>query len=92
MALVKRQSASSKSIIIGLIIVVVAVVSFFVYKKFVLDAGTTNTTNNGPVSGSVISSFGEGLLNDPSFTELRPTTITPTIDENTDKGQPQPFQ
>jgi len=92
MALVKRQTASSKTIIIAVIIVVVAVLSYFLYKKFVLDVAVTNTTNTGTGASGVITSFGEGLLNEPTFTELQPTTITPTVDVNKDPGQPQPFQ
>ena len=92
MALVKRQSASSKTILIAVIILVVGVLGFFVFQRFFLQAGTGTVTNTGGQSGGVISGLGEETLNENKFTELHSRTVNNSVNLKTDTGQHQPCQ
>jgi anionic cell wall polymer biosynthesis LytR-Cps2A-Psr (LCP) family protein len=92
MALVKRQSTSSKTIVIGVVVVVVVVLGYFLFQKFYLNPESTNTKNSSNSSGRVITNFGESLLNDAQFNELQTLTVNTSVNLNTDAGQEQPFQ
>ena len=91
MALVKRQSASSKPIIIGIVVILVGGIGYFLFQKFYLNAGTTNTSNTSSSTSKVITNFGESILEEPKFTELESLTVNTSVNINA-AGQAQPFQ
>lgn len=92
MALVKRQNNNTKIIGIAAAILVVGVTGYFLFNKFYLQAGSSSVVKNQKHSGQVISNFGEALLNDHRFTGLTPYQTNISLDNNTEVGQPTPFQ
>lgn len=92
MALAKKNSNSSRVIVVSLVIVMVAVVGYVLFREFFLKTGGVNdNTGTSNRDQAVISNFGEAILNDPRFTTLKPTNIDITADANRDGGQPNPF-
>lgn len=93
MALVKKTSSSTRLVIVGLIVVVVAGVGWLLFRQFFLNPGTGGSTVNGADrSRAIITNFGESILNDSRYTELRSFGETVSADANVDGGQAQPFR
>lgn len=91
MALAKRQSNSTRLMVIGVVIVAVAGIGYLVYREFFtkpvdVTANTVNATKR------VITNFNESVLSDPRYTTLKSYDATVNADANTDGGQSQPFQ
>lgn len=91
MALVKRQTNSTRLLIIGAVIVVVGVIGYFLSQQFFSSMGS-NLTNQTIGGRTVITNFGEAILNDSRYTDLQTYGSNINVDVNTESGQPQPFQ
>ncbi len=93
MALVKKRSSNSRLVIVGLVIVIVAGVGWLLFRQFFL-----NPEAGGPSAGgdnrsrAIITNFGESILNDSRYTDLRSFGGTVSADANADGGQAQPFR
>lgn len=91
MALVKRQNNSTRLLMIMAVVVVVGAVGFFLARQFFSSSGGPVLTNS-TTGRTVITNFGETILNDSRYTDLQPYGSTINVNANTDAGQPQPFQ
>ncbi len=91
MALVKKQNNNGRMVIIAVVVVVVGGIGYFLFQQLYLK---NSSVPSGPTGGGrqVITNFGEAVLNDDRFKQLRPFGTTVNVDMNTDTGQPQPFQ
>lgn len=93
MALVKKRSNSSRFTIIGVVVILVAVVGFLLYRQLYLLPGQEGAAaNSSGRSRSVITNFGESILNDGRFTELQSYGTSVSADANVDGGQILPFR
>lgn len=91
MALVKRQTNSTRLIIIVVVVAVVGVIGYVLSQQ--LFSGPSSTNVNGPTSGrTVTTNFGETILNDSRYTDLQTYGVNLNVDVNAESGQPQPFQ
>ncbi len=91
MALVKRQSNSTRLFIVSGVILAIGVVGYFLSRSYFSSSGATNTTT-GPAGRQVITNYGEAILNDSRYTDLQTYGTNLNVDVNTESGQPQPFQ
>lgn len=92
MALVKRQSNSTRLIIIMSVVVVVAGIGFFLARQYLSGPAGNQSNGSGPASKRVITNFGESILNDSRYTDLKTYGLNLNVDANTQAGQPEPFQ
>lgn len=93
MALAKRKSNSTRMVIIGLVVLVVAGIGYVLFRQFFLNPGAnTNDALNANRGKTVITNFGEAILNDSRFTTLKTYDVVVNADAETDGGQANPFQ
>lgn len=93
MALAKKKSNSSRLVIIGIVVVVVVGIGYVLFRQFFLNDGVgTNGAANTNHGKSVITNFGETILNDPRFTTLKSYDVSINTNAETDGGQANPFQ
>ncbi len=91
MALVKRQTNSTRLLLIFAVVVVVGAVGYFLSRQLFSTSVGVNINVPGS-SQTVITNFGEQILNDSRYTQLQTYGGSVQVDLNTDIGQPQPFQ
>lgn len=91
MALQKKSSNSTRTIVIGVVIVIVAGVGYLLYQQFFGSAADTSTNPAVNSTRPVVTNFGESILNDPRYTSLKSYDVTTNADANTDGGQINPF-
>jgi len=91
MALVKKQSNSTRLVVIGVVIIAVAGIGYLLFQQF---TSTSSTANSAVGAGhpKIITNFGESILQDSRFTNLKHFGTNISVNVNTDSGQPQPFQ
>lgn len=93
MALAKKKSNSTRLVIIGLVIVVVAGIGYVLFQQFFIKSGdATNDTLGVNRNKAVVTNFGESILLDPRFTNLKSYDVTINANAETDGGQANPFQ
>lgn len=93
MALAKKKSNSTRLVIIGLVVLIVAGIGYVLFRQFFLNDGlNTNDALNASGGKQVITNFGEEILSDPRFTNLKSYDVTINTNAETDGGQAQPFQ
>lgn len=93
MALAKKKSNSTRLVIIGLVVLVVAGIGYVLFRQFFLNpAANTNDALNANRGKTVITNFGEAILNDSRFTTLKTFDVVVNADAATDGGQANPFQ
>ena len=93
MALVKKNSSSTRMVIIGVVIIAVLGIGYLLFKQFFLNSNSANTNANGTSqTRKVITNFGESILNDSRFNTLHSYDVSINADANTDGGQINPFQ
>lgn len=95
MALVKRQTSSSRLIVISVGIAVAAIIGFVLYRQ--LSAPTVNPgAANGAVSRPTpITNFGEAILNDSRYKDLKQysgANLNDNVNLAPDARNPNPFQ
>lgn len=93
MALVKKQSNTTRLFVIAAVIIAVGGIGYFLFQQFFLKVPETNTST-GVVPGQrgVITNFGESILNDSRYTQLQPFGTTINVNAADNPGQPNPFQ
>lgn len=90
MALQKKQSSSSRFIVIGIIVVVVLGIGYLLFQQFYLGAQVNQNVNQSQSrTNRVITSFGEGILQDPRYKALIEYGTPPV---NPTSTNPNPFQ
>lgn len=93
MALVKKQSNSSRLIIMAVAVLVVGVIGFVLYQQVVLKTNTPGkTSSTAPRHPSIITNFGESIVSDPRYLELKPYGQPLSVNAETDGGQTNPFR
>lgn len=93
MALVKKRSSGNRTIIIGVVIVIVVGVGYLLYQQYFINGGAGGATNaSQSARPTVITNYGESILNDSRFTQLRSYGSTIHADANVDGGQTEPFR
>lgn len=90
MALQKKNSSSSRFVVIGIIVAVVGVAGFFLFQQFYLNStGTEATNSTADRTNRVIRTFGENILQDPRYQGLVQYGTEPIEPAGTN---PNPFQ
>lgn len=93
MALAKKRSNSTRIVVIAAVIIAVAGIGYVLFNQFFLnDDGASNSANSATRGSSVITEFGESILNDSRFTNLKSFDASVNADANRDGGQPNPFR
>lgn len=91
MALQKRNTSSTRTIVIAVVILAVAGVGYLLYQQLFVNANDTNSSTFTNGTRPVVNSFGESILNDSRYTTLRSYDVTTNADANVDGGQINPF-
>lgn len=92
MALVKKKSNSTRVFIIAAVIVGLAVIGYFLVPRL-FESKNASNLNTLPLGRQpIITDFGESILNDPRFKELKPFNVNLDVNANRDAGQRNPFQ
>jgi hypothetical protein len=90
MALQKKNSSSSRFVVIGIIVVIVGVAGFFLFQQFYLNStGTEAINSTTDRTNRVIRTFGEDILQDPRYQGLEQYGTEPIEPAGTN---PNPFQ
>lgn len=93
MALAKKRSNNTRIIVISAVIIAVAGIGYVLFNQFFLkDDAATRSANSAAKNSSVITEFGESILNDSRFTTLKSFDASVNADANRDGGQPNPFR
>lgn len=93
MALAKKNSNSTRTIIIAAVIIAVAGIGYVLYQQFFLNPGSSTATDlTTSRTKSVITNFGESILTDPRYTTLKSFDQSVNADANRDGGQINPFR
>lgn len=93
MALAKKRSPASRLVIIAAVVIAVAGIGYVLFREFFLtDRGLEGNANAANRSKSVITNFGESILNDPRYTTLKSYDMSVNADANRDGGQVNPFR
>ncbi len=92
MALVKRQSNTTRMMIILAVVVVVGVVGYVLAKQYFSSTAGNANANTVSTGRTVTTNFGEQILNDSRYTGLQTFGTNLNVDVNSQSGQPQPFQ
>lgn len=92
MALVKKKSNSNRIIVIAIGIILLAGVGYFLFTELYLKSQDTNGATGAAGGRRVITNFGQSILNDGRYSELRSYGVNISADANTNPGQPNPFQ
>lgn len=90
MALVKKRTSSNRVIIIAIVVLALGGIGWYLVQLLLVPGGGAPTGNLNQ-SQSVITNFGEEILNDVRYRELQPYGQTPNINVN-QAGNPNPFQ
>ncbi len=91
MALVKKTTSSNRLIVIAIVIVVVGGAAWFLIQQF-LFSGKGQPSDKLTQNRSVITNFGEDILSDPRYRDLKSFGQTPEVNVNAEAGNPNPFQ
>lgn len=91
MALVKKQTNSSRIIIIAAVILILGGAGVFLIPKF-LAPSPDEITPLPSANRTVITEFGESILNDPRYQSLQTFGKELNVNAERDAGNPNPFQ
>ncbi len=91
MALVKRRTSSNRTIIIAVVVLVLGGIGWFLVQQFLAPTSNDMLVNQNR-NRTVITNFGETILNDARYQDLQSFDQTVTVNVNADSGNPNPFQ
>lgn len=93
MALAKKKSNSTRLVVIAVIIIAAGGIGYLLFNQLVLQKDATNgNALNINKPKAVITNFGESILNDSRFSQLKAYDVSVNVNADTDGGQPNPFQ
>lgn len=92
MALAKRSSNSTRLVIILVVVIVVAGVGYLLFREFFLKPGEeADNLNAAARRKSVLTNFGDSILQDPRYQALKSYEVPVQVDVNAEGGQSNPF-